>query len=71
MERKKGERQRDLESAERLGTEANLEGGAAGGNVARDVGAKDDMKRGFVRPAGATRVEKEEKSKAARSRATR
>ena len=68
MERKKGERQRDLQSTEHLGTEGNVEGGASGGNVARDVGTKDDMKRGFERPAGATRVEKEEKSKSARGR---
>ena len=68
MERKKGERQQGLEDAEHLGTEGAIEGGASGGNVARDVGTEDDMKRGFERPAGATRVEKEEKSKSARGR---
>lgn len=67
MERKKGERDKQLESAEHLGTEGSMEGGASGGGVARDVGSQDDMKRGFERPAGATRVQKQEKRKARRN----
>jgi hypothetical protein len=64
MERKKGARQQELEGAEHLGTEGSVEGGVSGGGAARDMGSQDDMKRGFERPAGATRVQKEEKSKA-------
>jgi hypothetical protein len=35
MERKKGARQQELESAEHLGTEGSVEGGVSGGGVAR------------------------------------
>lgn len=40
-----------------------VSGGRAGGRLARDVGTKDEMKRAFERPAGATRVEKSEEKK--------
>ncbi|MDF2234956.1 hypothetical protein P2H44_20540 [Albimonas sp. CAU 1670] len=32
------------------------QGGAAGGDLAREIGARDHLKRAFERPAGATRV---------------
>lgn len=67
MERKKSEHDKQLESAEHLGTEGNMGGGASGGGVASDVGSQDDMKRGFERTGGATSVQKEEKSKARRN----
>lgn len=40
-----------------------LEGGGAGGDLAREVGARDQRKRAFERPAGATRVEGRHKRK--------
>ncbi len=62
MERKKGARQQELESAEHLGTEGSVEGGVSGGGVARNVGSKDYMKSVFERPSGDTLVQKQEKS---------
>ena len=54
----KGERQRQLETPEHLGDETEVDGGSAGGNLARDKGREDERKRAFERPAGATRVRK-------------
>jgi hypothetical protein len=50
-------RQGSLETKEYLG-EAGLpdKGGAAGGELQRKKGSKDEMKRAKERPAGATRV---------------
>lgn len=42
-----------------LGAEGEVShGGRAGGRLARDVGTKDELKRAYERPAGATRVTK-------------
>lgn len=37
-------------------------GGRAGGDLARKVGTRDELKRAFERPAGATRVRKSDES---------
>lgn len=58
MERKKTERQRQLETPEHLAAEGSTPGGRSGGNMAREVGTRDELKRAFERPAGATRVTK-------------
>ncbi|MGR3795308.1 hypothetical protein [Vannielia sp. SX4] len=42
-----------------LGAEGEVShGGREGGRLARQVGSKDELKRAFERPAGATRVTK-------------
>lgn len=48
------------ESKEILGEGGAVEGqGREGGRLARDIGSKDELKRAKERPAGATRVTKE------------
>ena len=55
----KGERQTRLEESAGLGTEGTVaQGGASGGELARDIGKQDELKRATSRPAGATRVTK-------------
>lgn len=54
----KGERQKQLEEKPYFGEATGAEGGRAGGNLARDVGTRDTLKRAFERPAGKTRVRK-------------
>lgn len=47
-----------------LGAEGEVShGGRSGGRLARDVGTKDEMKRAYERPAGATRVTKSDEKK--------
>jgi hypothetical protein len=58
MERKKSERQRQLESPEHLSAEGTVRSGRSGGNMAREVGSRDELKRAFERPSGKTRVTK-------------
>ena len=42
-----------------LGAEGNVShGGREGGRLARRVGSKDELKRAYERPAGATRATK-------------
>ena len=59
MQDRKGTRQKELESPEYLGEDgAAAAGGRSGGNMARDVGSRDELKRSAERPAGVTRVQK-------------
>lgn len=59
MPGRKGERQKELESPEYLGEEGEVAaGGRSGGNMARDVASRDELKRSSERPAGVTRVHK-------------
>lgn len=47
------------ETKDILGAEGtSLHGGREGGRLARRVGSKDELKRAYERPAGATRVTK-------------
>lgn len=55
---KKGERQKELEDKEYLGETGDADVGGAGGDLQRDIGTEDTLKRAFERPAGTTRVEK-------------
>ncbi|MEX0759075.1 MAG: hypothetical protein WD100_05805 [Tistlia sp.] len=55
----KGERQTRLESDPILG-EGQGQPGRAGGNLARKVGTRDEKKRAFERPAGTSRVRKQD-----------
>lgn len=58
---KRGERQRSLEERPYLGENgAPTQGGRDGGRLARDIGSRDERKRTEGRPAGATRVRKED-----------
>ncbi|WP_417210675.1 hypothetical protein [Antarctobacter sp.] len=42
-----------------LGAEGSIpHGGHAGGRLSRHIGSKDELKRAYERPAGATRVTK-------------
>lgn len=53
----KGERQTRLEESAGLGAEGAVsQGGASGGELARDTGKRDEMKRATERPGGTTRV---------------
>lgn len=54
---KKTDRQERLEGRPTLAEDVQLEGGRAGGKLAREVGTRDHLKRAFERPAGKTRVE--------------
>lgn len=54
----KGFRQDELESPESLGETSDAANSKSGGNLARDIGTKDELKRAKERPAGATRVRK-------------
>ncbi|WP_346910775.1 hypothetical protein [uncultured Roseibium sp.] len=56
QERNKGERQKQLEEPLTLAEDIEFDGGRAGGNLARDIGTRDHLKRAFERPAGATRA---------------
>lgn len=58
-------RQARLDGKEFLGDEtpAPSQGGTSGGTLSEDVGSRDEEKRAFERPAGATRVRKADKSK--------
>lgn len=58
MSKKKGERQEELEAPLTLAEDVGVSGGRSGGNVNREVGTRDHLKRAFERPAGKTRVEK-------------
>ncbi len=53
-------RQEALETPESLGQEDGTpeKGGRSGGELARKVGTRDEKKRAFERPGGATRVRK-------------
>jgi len=49
------------ETKEYLGAEGTVSGqGRSGGRLARDVGTRDELKRTEERPAGKTRVRKED-----------
>ncbi|WP_289035764.1 hypothetical protein [uncultured Roseibium sp.] len=54
----KGERQAQLEEPLTVAEDVALEGGRSGGNLNRDIGTRDHLKRAFERPAGHTRVKK-------------
>lgn len=54
----KGFRQDELESPESLGETSDAANSKSGGNLARDIGTKDELKRAKERPAGMTRVHK-------------
>ncbi|WP_346898759.1 hypothetical protein [uncultured Roseibium sp.] len=56
QERSKGERQKQLEDPLTLAEDLEFDGGRAGGNLARNIGTRDHMKRAFERPAGTTRA---------------
>ena len=56
----KGFRQDELESREFLGETSDAANSRSGGNLARDIGTKDERKRSEERPAGHTRVHKSE-----------
>lgn len=59
----KGFRQDELESPEYLGETSDADNSKSGGNLARDIGTKDELKRAKERPGGVTRVHKaDEKS---------
>ena len=50
------------ETAEILGARGAIQaGGRSGGGLARDIASRDELKRAFARPAGATRVSKSDK----------
>ncbi len=54
-----GEREKRREAESHLGEEGAIGGaGRQGGRLAREIGTKDELKRAFERPAGATRVTK-------------
>jgi hypothetical protein len=57
-------RQERLEGKEHLGDEtpAPSQGGTAGGTLNEKVGARDEEKRAFERPGGATRVRKSDEA---------
>lgn len=55
---KKGFRQAELESPEYLGETSDADNSKSGGNLARDIGTKDELKRAKERPGGVTRVKK-------------
>ncbi|MEQ8817423.1 MAG: hypothetical protein RLO51_24885 [Thalassobaculum sp.] len=55
----KGERQAQLEDKPFFGAdEKPAPPGSSGGNLARDVGSRDTLKRSRERPGGTTRVRK-------------
>lgn len=59
MPDRKGTRQQALENPETLAEEGGAaSGGRSGGNMARDVASRDELKRSSERPAGTTRVQK-------------
>ena len=59
----KGERQKALEEKPYFGEATKAESGRAGGNLQREVGTRDTLKRAFERPAGKTRVRKKHERK--------
>lgn len=57
----RGERQRQLEESPTLGeAETPSQGGRAGGTLQRKIASRDEEKRAFERPNGATRVRKKD-----------
>ena len=55
----KGERQTRLEESAGLGQEGSVsQQGSAGGEMARDIGKEDELKRHEERPGGVTRIGK-------------
>lgn len=61
QDKPKGERQKQLEQDPVFGeATGDMTAGRAGGNLARDVGTRDTLKRAFERPAGKTRVRKQD-----------
>lgn len=61
---KKGERQTRLENDPALGRSGGAgQPGRAGGDLARKVGTRDEQKRAFERPAGPSRVRKQDERK--------
>lgn len=58
-------RQERLEGKEHLADETPVpsHGGSSGGTLNEDIGARDEEKRAFERPAGATRVRKADEDK--------
>ncbi len=54
-----------LEGKEYIGDETRppTQGGSGGGKLSEKVGTRDEEKRAFERPAGATRVRKSDKQK--------
>ena len=60
---RKGGRQADLEDKPACGAEGEpVAPGRSGGGLARDVGTRDTLKRSRERPAGATRVRKDDET---------
>ena len=63
---RRGEREEQLQERPYLkdgGTPPSV-GGRAGGDLPRDVGSRDEEKRAFEKPAGKTRVRKQDDRKA-------
>lgn len=59
----KGERQAQLEEKPVFGTDDGpTPSGSSGGNLARDIGTRDTLKRSQERPGGATRVHKSDET---------
>jgi hypothetical protein len=57
----RGERQKQLEESPSLGeADTPSQGGRQGGDLQRDIASRDEAKRGFERPGGATRVRKKD-----------
>ncbi len=58
-------KQDDLERKEHLGdeTQAPGQGGTTGGALNENIASRDEEKRAFERPAGATRVHKSDERK--------
>ncbi len=54
-----------LKGKEYIGDETRppAQGGSEGGKLAEKIGTRDEEKRAFERPAGATRVRKSDKQK--------
>ena len=63
QERKQGPRERRLRQKPYLGEEGAVRGGRAGGDLARNIGTRDEKKRAFERPAPVTRVRKKDRRK--------
>lgn len=57
---KVGLREKHLREKEHLAEEGAVNGGRAGGDMARKIGTRDEKKRAFERPGSTTRVTKKD-----------